>query len=71
MQQKLKVGILGAGHIAQKMATTLMGMKEAELYAEAATDLSRAERFADELHAQKAYGTCDARGDAPDVELTN
>ena len=32
MQQKLKVGILGAGHIAQKMATTLMGMKEAELY---------------------------------------
>ena len=42
MQQKLKVGILGAGHIAQKMATTLMGMKEAELYAVSARELSRA-----------------------------
>lgn len=69
MQQKLKVGILGAGHIAQKMATTLMGMKEAELYAVAARELSRAEQFADEFHAQKAYGNYEAPADDPDIDL--
>lgn len=69
MQQKLKVGILGAGHIAQKMATTLMGMKEAELYAVAARKLSRAEQFADEFHAQKAYGNYEALADDPDIDL--
>ena len=69
MQQKLKVGILGAGHIAPKMATTLMGMKEAELYAVAARELSRAEQFADEFHAQKAYGNYEALADDPDIDL--
>ncbi|MDM8253683.1 Gfo/Idh/MocA family protein [Phocaeicola barnesiae] len=69
MQQKLKVGILGAGHIAQKMATTLMGMKEAELYAVAARELSRAEQFADEFHAQKAYGNYEALADDSDIDL--
>lgn len=69
MQQKLKVGILGAGHIAQKMAITLMGMKEAELYAVAARELSRAEQFADEFHAQKAYGNYEALADDPDIDL--
>ena len=69
IQLKLKVGILGAGHIAQKMATTLMGMKEAELYAVAARELSRAEQFADEFHAQKAYGNYEALADDPDIDL--
>lgn len=69
MQQKLKVGILGAGHIAQKMATTLMGMKEAELYAVAARELSRAEQFAGEFHAQKAYGNYETLADDPDIDL--
>ena len=69
MQQKLKVGILGAGHIAQKMATTLMGMKEAELYAVAARELSRAEQFANEFHAQQAYGNYEALADDPDIDL--
>lgn len=69
MQQKLKVGILGAGHIAQKMATTLQEMKEAELYAVAARELSRAEQFANEFHAQKAYGNYEALADDPDIDL--
>ncbi len=69
MQQKLKVGILGAGHIAQKMATTLQEMKEAELYAVAARELSRAEQFAGEFHAQKAYGNYEALADDPDIDL--
>lgn len=69
MQQKLKVGILGAGHIARKMATTLQEMKEAELYAVAARELSKAEQFANEFQARKAYGNYEALADDPDIDL--
>lgn len=69
MQQKLKVGILGAGHIARKMAATLQEMKEAELYAVAARELSKAEQFANEFQAQKAYGNYEALADDPDIDL--
>lgn len=69
MQQKLKVGILGAGHIARKMATTLQEMKEADLYAVAARELSKAEQFANEFQARKAYGNYEALADDPDIDL--
>lgn len=69
MQQKLKVGILGAGHIARKMAATLQEMKEAELYAVAARELSKAEQFANEFQARKAYGNYEALADNPDIDL--
>lgn len=69
MQQKLKVGILGAGHIARKMAATLQKMKEAELYAVAARELSKAEQFANEFQARKAYGNYEALADNPDIDL--
>ncbi len=69
MQQKLKVGILGAGHIARKMAATLQEMKEAELYAVAARELSKAEQFANEFQARKAYGNYEALADDPDIDL--
>lgn len=69
MQPILKVGILGAGHIARKMATTLQGMEQAELYAVAARDLTRAEQFASEFQARKAYGSYEALVDDPEVDL--
>ena len=69
MQPILKVGILGAGHIARKMATTLQGMDQAELYAVAARDLTRAEQFASEFQARKAYGSYEALVDDPEVDL--
>ena len=69
MQQTLKVGILGAGHIARKMATTLQGMENAELYAVAARDLTRAEQFAAEFQARKAYGSYEALADDPEINL--
>ena len=69
MQQKLKVGILGAGHIARKMAATLQEMKEAELYAVAARELSKAEQFANEFQAREAYGNYEALADDPDIDL--
>ena len=69
LSKKFKVGIIGAGSIARKMADTLRGMQEAELYAIAARDLSRAEAFAREFQAPKAYGSYEELADDPEVDL--
>lgn len=53
----MKVGILGAGGIARKMALTLNGMKGADAYAVASRDLQKAQRFAEDEHVEKAYGS--------------
>ncbi|MFI3226782.1 MAG: Gfo/Idh/MocA family oxidoreductase [Clostridia bacterium] len=53
----MKMAILGAGNIARKMATTICGLDEVELYAVGARDLERAQAFADEFSATKAYGS--------------
>ena len=42
----MKVGILGAGNIAKKMAETLNGMEGASAYAVASRSLEKAEEFA-------------------------
>ena len=52
-----KVGILGAGHIARKMATTLREMNDVEAYAVAARQIERAQTFAAEFGIQRAYGS--------------
>ncbi len=67
--ERCKVGIIGAGSIASKMAVTLRGMQEAELYAIAARDLHRAEQFAATYQATKAYGTYEELADDPEVDL--
>ena len=69
LSKKFKVGIIGAGSIARKMADTLRGMQEAELYAIAARELSRAEAFAQEFQATKAYGSYEELADDPEVDL--
>ena len=56
----LKVGILGAGGIAIKMATTLAGMETAQAYAIAARDEARAQAFAREYGFERAYGSYEA-----------
>lgn len=43
----MKVGIIGAGAIAAKMAETLAGMKDSEGYAIASRSLDSARAFAD------------------------
>lgn len=53
----MKVGILGAGGIARKMALTLNGMKGADAYAVASRNLQKAQRFAEDEHVEKAYGS--------------
>ena len=53
----MKVGILGAGGIAGKMAKTIQGLGEVENYAIASRSLEKAEAFRDEFGMTKAYGS--------------
>ncbi len=53
----IKMAILGAGAIANKMACTIQQMDNVESYAVAARDESRAAAFADKYSIQKAYGS--------------
>lgn len=65
----MKVGIIGAGNIAKKMATTINGMEEASLYAVSSRELKKAEQFAREFHVGKAYGSYEDMLNDPEVEL--
>ena len=53
---KLKIGILGTGRIAEKMAHTISLLEEAEVVAVAARDLVRAKDFAARHNIGRAYG---------------
>lgn len=54
----MKIGILGAGKIAHKMAETIVKMnhEDIQLYAIGASDLNRAQQFAKCYNIEKAYG---------------
>ena len=64
-----RIGIIGAGHIAEKMATTLHGMDGVEAYAVASRQLERAQEFASRRDFRKAYGSYEALADDPEVDL--
>ena len=54
----MKVGIIGAGNIACKMATALNGLDDTVVaYGVASRDLIKAEEFAKKWGFQKAYGS--------------
>lgn len=53
----MKIGILGSGLIAGKMAATINGMKEASCYAVASRDYEKAKVFKDNFQFEKAYGS--------------
>ena len=57
MLGKYNVGILGAGHIAETMATTLNKMKNAKCYAIASRSMEKAQAFADKFGIKNAYGS--------------
>lgn len=69
----MKVAILGAGNIAGSMAQTLQGMQsrgqDVQLYAVASRSLDKAQAFADQWGAQKAYGSYEAMLQDPQVDL--
>ena len=65
----LRVGIIGAGWIAEKAAITLNGLSGCECYAIASRSLEKAEAFAKTWHVKKAYGSYAELIADPDVDL--
>lgn len=66
---RLKLGIIGSGWIADKMAITLAGMSEVEAYAIASRDISKAQVFANAHNFACAYGSYEEMLDDEEVEL--
>lgn len=67
--KKYKIGILGAGHIAEKMAFTLNQMVEAEAYAIGSRSQEKADRFARQYNISHAYGSYEDLVKDPDIDL--
>lgn len=70
----INIAVLGAGHIAGKMARTLSGMKARgndtfSLYAVASREENRAQAFAKEHGFEKSYGSYEAMLKDPNVHL--
>lgn len=65
----MKIGILGAGGIAARMALTVQGLKDVENYAVASRDLSKAQAFAKQWNVTKAYGCYEDMLADPKVDL--
>ena len=66
---KLRIGIIGAGWIAEKAAITLNGLTTCECYAIASRSQEKADAFAAKWHIPKAYGSYAALIADPDVDL--
>ena len=65
----LRVGVIGAGWIAEKAAITLNGIKECECFAIASRSLEKAEAFAQKWNVEKAYGSYSELIADDDVDL--
>lgn len=65
----LRVGVVGAGWIAEKAAITLNGIKECECFAIASRSLEKAEAFAQKWNVEKAYGSYSELIADDDVDL--
>ncbi|GCB36445.1 oxidoreductase [Bacteroides faecalis] len=64
-----RIGIIGAGHIARKMAHTLANMEGVERYAIASRDIAKSENFAKEWGFSHAYGSYEELANDPVVDL--
>ncbi|HPE93416.1 MAG TPA: Gfo/Idh/MocA family oxidoreductase [Sphaerochaeta sp.] len=65
----MKLGILGAGNIARKMAATVNEMEHVEAYAVASRDLQKAREFAQKWNVRKAYGSYEEMLSDPEIDL--
>lgn len=65
----MKIGILGAGLIARKMAETVNGMDGVILGAVASRDEAKARAFAEEFSAEKYYGSYEELAADEDIDL--
>ena len=66
---QLRVGIIGAGWIAEKAAITLNGLAKCEAYAIASRSKEKAEAFAEKWKMRKAYGSYSELIADPSVDL--
>ena len=69
MTKNTRIGIIGCGWIAEKMAITLQGMEKVESYAIASRDLNKAETFAQKWNFTRAYGSYEEMLDDELVDL--
>ncbi len=69
MKTKLNIAILGLGGIARKMAATVKESENAVLYAAASRSIEKAEAFAKEFGAEKAYGSYEEMAADESVDL--
>ena len=65
----MNIGFIGAGRIANTLASTMARMEDVNLYAVAARDLDRAQVFAAQYGFDKAYGSYEEMLRDPNVEL--
>lgn len=65
----MRIGILGVGSIAHKMAETVSHMEGTEIYAAASRSLEKAENFTKQYHIPKAYGSYQEMVGDPYVDL--
>ncbi len=65
----MKIGILGAGWIADVMAGTVAKMEDAQNYAIASRDMEKAKAFAGKYGFAKAYGSYEDLLSDPEVKL--
>lgn len=65
----MKLGIMGAGSIARKMAYTVSEMEHVEAYAIASRTLEKAQAFAKEEKVTRAYGSYEEMVSDPEVDL--
>ena len=65
----LRVGIVGAGWIAEKAAITLNGLQDCEAYAIGSRTIEKAEAFAAKWNIPQAYGSYEALLADSDVDL--
>ena len=65
----LRVGIIGAGWIAEKAAITLNGLETCETYAIASRTLDKAQAFAEKWQIPQAYGSYTELINDPAVDL--
>ncbi len=69
MSAHFKVGIVGAGWIAEKAAITLKDLEGIECYAIASRSLDKAKSFAEQWGIKCAYGSYPALIEDPEVDL--
>lgn len=67
--ERFRIGIIGAGHIAEKMSRTIALMENVEAYAVASRDAAKAAAFAESFGFTKSYGSYEELADDPAVQL--